>query len=318
MPDERVSYNFSIAKVLSILMVVIGHYFGSILWVPTTIALFVFAFSSGYFTSQKYNNNYSMRSFWKAKIFRLLPSLIIINIFLFVIFVYQQRSGIYSWQSIPAILGMSGILEWFHIQHITPYGAGLWFFTLLIIFYAVYPLLDKLNRQLVTATTFLIVLILMATYLHYHVNIGYSLWITAFAFYFGVYTGRYSIAINPLLLLVCMASILLAMLFLNIRLNVPEYNFFFILGASLATSYFLINGDMRSLPLRYLLGLSGCIIDIYFIHSYLFLHTSGYSPIFSFVFSTCVIIITSLILHSISVKLRCAFSNILTHSLVSL
>jgi hypothetical protein len=37
-------------------MLVAGHYFGGLLWIPTTIALFIFAFSSGDFSVEKFWN----------------------------------------------------------------------------------------------------------------------------------------------------------------------------------------------------------------------------------------------------------------------
>ena len=48
------SFNYSVFKVLSILMVVTGHWhfnFQLPLWIPITIGLFIFAFSSALFTT---------------------------------------------------------------------------------------------------------------------------------------------------------------------------------------------------------------------------------------------------------------------------
>ena len=138
---KTISYNFSIAKVLAILMVVTGHYFTKtipILWIPTTVALFIFAFSSGIFTSLKYRNNFNIKLFWKKKFVRLIPNLIVINIFLFVVFVYQHKAGIFTWHTLPALFGMSGVLNWLKIDNLSPFGYGLWFFTLLFINFYTY------------------------------------------------------------------------------------------------------------------------------------------------------------------------------------
>ncbi len=58
MDFEDVSCNFSIAKIQAIIVVVIGHFFNGLVWIPTTFGLFVFTFSSGFFTSQKYQNSF--------------------------------------------------------------------------------------------------------------------------------------------------------------------------------------------------------------------------------------------------------------------
>ena len=66
------SRNYSVAKVLSILTVTAGHWFtGTILWIPVTFGLFVFAFSSGYFTSASYGERIERRKFWRNKFQRL-------------------------------------------------------------------------------------------------------------------------------------------------------------------------------------------------------------------------------------------------------
>jgi len=51
------SYNFKVAKVIAILTVAAGHFLHlQGFWIAVTAGLFVFAFSSGYFTSLKYHD----------------------------------------------------------------------------------------------------------------------------------------------------------------------------------------------------------------------------------------------------------------------
>ena len=51
--DKSVSQYFSVAKVIAIFAVVSGHWFTQLsLWPLATIALFVFAFSSSFFTAR--------------------------------------------------------------------------------------------------------------------------------------------------------------------------------------------------------------------------------------------------------------------------
>ncbi|WP_297480428.1 hypothetical protein [Ferrovum sp.] len=129
--SSDISYNFSVAKVLSILMVATGHYFGGILWVPTTVALFVFAFSSGYFSALKYTGNFSVKKFWIAKVVRLGFSLIFINFFLLLLFIFQRKNNIFSWDSVLGMAGLGSIFTWLGLPYKSPFGSGLWFLTTL-------------------------------------------------------------------------------------------------------------------------------------------------------------------------------------------
>jgi len=70
--SKQTSANFAAAKVLSILLVLTGHFFdGTLLWIPVTVGLFVFAFSSAYFTEKKYATAVDLRAFWANKLGRL-------------------------------------------------------------------------------------------------------------------------------------------------------------------------------------------------------------------------------------------------------
>ena len=68
--DENTSRIFNLLKVLSILMVMVGHFFYEydFLYLPVTVGLLVFSFSSGYFTSIKYKGDFSRKKFWRKKL----------------------------------------------------------------------------------------------------------------------------------------------------------------------------------------------------------------------------------------------------------
>ena len=141
---QEVSENFTLAKFLAIILVSTGHYFeGSLLWVPVTVGLFVFAFASGYFTAIKHTPSLPLKAFWSAKLKRLGPSLIVINLFLLALFLLQGREGIWHPHTLLGITGLSGFLNWLDIKSQSPFGAGLWFLTVLLLFYLIYPLLAK-------------------------------------------------------------------------------------------------------------------------------------------------------------------------------
>jgi surface polysaccharide O-acyltransferase-like enzyme len=170
-------------------MVATGHYFGGILWIPTTFGLFIFAFSSGFFTSTKYRYSFSKQKFWYAKVVRLWYPILIIDIFLFFLFLVQQKPGVFSWQTLPSLIGVNGFLTWFNLANPSPFGAGLWFFTLLLLFYLLYPLLTVLNKNHYSAIAFLLFTLVLTTILHYIVPMGHMLWMTVFAFILGNYSG---------------------------------------------------------------------------------------------------------------------------------
>ena len=67
------SRNFRFAKALAIVFVFSGHFGTGIpgFWMLVSIGLFVFAFSSAYFTSAKYHEVLDLRAFWKCKLLRL-------------------------------------------------------------------------------------------------------------------------------------------------------------------------------------------------------------------------------------------------------
>ncbi len=187
----QISENFSIAKLLSILMVATGHYFeGTILWVPVTVGLFIFAFSSGYFSANRYDEKIKWRNFWGNKVRRLLPSLMVVNLFLLALFLVEARNGLLTFHTLLAWFGLSGILDWLGIHNQSPFGNGLWFFTVLLIFYLVYPLLSAVVSTRERAFVFIGISAIVCTFGHVFASPPYALWLTVFGFCFGVFAGR--------------------------------------------------------------------------------------------------------------------------------
>lgn len=172
MKPADISYNFSVAKVLSILTVAAAHYFGGLLWIPTTVALFIFSFSSGYFSSSKYAGDFSVKEFWKAKLVRLGSNLALINLFLLALFLFQGRSNVFTWDSLWGVSGLSAALAWFGLPYHSPFGAGQWFLTVLYIYYLAYPVLERINRSHAPATAFMLSALPVTTYLDFNVALA--------------------------------------------------------------------------------------------------------------------------------------------------
>lgn len=268
--DPRVSFNFEIAKVLAILTVVTGHFFdGSVLWVPVTVGLFVFAYSSAYFTSVKYSADCSWSVFWKNKVKRLAIPFWLTQSFLLMMFVAVGRDGIWTWQTLIHWLGQTGWLTWLGFKNASPFGNGLWFLTLLLIFYFVFPLIAYLNASAARARALMLCATLVALWLHEKVKIGHELWLTALGFWFGAYSARYP-PLGSARFWFALAIAASCGMFVANSLGIKALNVFFLVGAAMATVSWLM---VAQLPRRYLSLLSlltPCLLEIYLIHTYLF------------------------------------------------
>ncbi len=308
MKSADISYNFSIAKVLSILMVAAGHYFGGLLWIPTTVALFIFAFSSGYFSSSKYTGDFSVREFWKAKVVRLGLSLALINLFLLALFLVQGRSNVMTWDTLWGVSGLSAALAWFGLPYHSPFGYGQWFLTVLWIYYLAYPAITRVNRNPAVATVFVLLALVVTTYLNFHVTVGYELWITVFGFILGTYAGHIPARMTFVRSGGILVASITAMLILNRLFNVNFLNYYFILVSSVMVCNILL---VRRLPYAlgpFILPFAGCVLEIYLLHCYLFVRSPA-SAIAGFALSLTLILLTAMTLSKINSFLAAARSK---------
>jgi len=299
--DQNISNNFNMAKVLSIFTVVLGHshLLPVNIWVTVTIGLLVFSFSSGYFTSLKYNGDFSKKEFWLKKAKRLGVNLIVINVFLLILFLIQGRSGIWTWHTIVNMLGLNGFLNWFYIQNLSPFGAGLWFFTLLLVFYLTYPVLEWINRNKIISYLFVVFFVIVAFYLQKYIVYGHALWLTACGFVTGVFCARNDINIS-LNVSALVSGVMLATMFsLNYLLGIKDYNFFLILFFAVFGIFSFINLKLSGLLVVPASYFSGCLLEIYLIHTYLFVEPTGYR-FADFVISFLLILLSAKILQIIS------------------
>lgn len=295
-PDTAtVSHNFAVAKVLCILIVAAGHYFeGSLLWIPATVALFVFGFSSGYFTAQRYRSRFSVPAFWRAKILRLVPAILLIDAVLLALFVYQDRAGIWTVESLIAALGLSGWLNWLGLPNPGPYGAGLWFFTLLLMFYLAYPVLRMLTQSDRGALAVALVGLAATTALHYTVDVGHMLWPTVFAFLLGsVAGGRRWPGAGLLHLATCLGAAL-TLGALNAIAGINSFNYPLILLMSVTACGVLLTLPLPRRLCAPALWFDACVLEIYFLHSYLFVRPEGLPPAAGFLMSMVIVLLVSL------------------------
>ena len=301
--DDTISRNFSTLKLGSILMVFFGHFFIEkipLIWVPVTIGLIIFSFSSGYFTSLKYIDKIDIKIFWMKKFNRLGMKLIVINLFLFVLFLIQQRTGLWTWQTLISLFGLTGLLNWFHIDNPSPFGKGMWYLTLLFIFYAVYPLLNKIGPK---QWKIIIVPFLIAAYLLSEIHhVGHALYLTICGFLLGVYTGRCDFSIAHKKAIVWCILSFITMLIVRYIFEVAWLNFILIFIFSICFIFSVIPIEIGKILHARTAFLSVCIFEIYLLHPYLSYHPTG-SIIIDFIASISLVLILSMILNHVSTKL---------------
>ncbi|MCU6498844.1 acyltransferase [Rugamonas sp. A1-17] len=297
--DARISLNFSIAKVIAIFTVLAGHWFSpSILWIPVTVGLFIFAFSSGYFTSRRYGAGVDIGRFWKNKLERLGARYWVILGFLAV--VVMLRGGVlFHWHTLVHFLGLSGVLNWMGIHNRSGLGAGLWFFTLLLMFYLTYPLLAKVCRSAPRAMVVAASSTVIAIYLEERSRIGHELWLTSLGFILGVAYGmpRPRLRARPAALVAALGCV--ALLAAH-GIGLKGANTALIALTSIACCMWLANATgFRWHGLSRLVRLEDYLLEIFLVHTYLFVHPT-HNTLLDLVISTVVIVAVAAGLHRLS------------------
>ncbi|GJJ04863.1 hypothetical protein RugamoR64_54010 [Duganella rhizosphaerae] len=287
--DARVSLNFSIAKVIAIFTVLLGHWFSpSILWIPVTIGLFIFASSSGYFTARIYGPDLDIRRFWKRKLERLGIRYWIILGFLAVVVTLRGRT-LFHGHTLMHLFGLTGVLNWMGIQNRSGLGGGLWFFTLLLMFYLVYPLLARLCQSKPSALAVALGATVIAVYLEDQSRIGHELWLTALGFVLGVAYGAHEPRLSAWQAAMVAGLGCVALLVAN-RAGFKGANTALIAMTSIACSVWLASAvNFRWHGLSRLAKLEDYLLEIFLIHTYLFMHPI-HNTLLDLLISTMVIV----------------------------
>jgi hypothetical protein len=293
-----VSHNFACARVLAILLVASGHFFtGSLLWVPVTFGLFTFAWSSALFTTLKHGGQGDVAAFWRNKLRGLGLRFLLIQLFLLALVAARGSEGIFTWQTLAHLAGQSGWLDWFGVRNASPLGAGLWFFTLLLLFYLAFPLLARWQRDARASSLITLATIIAACWLSHAVNVGHALWLTAAAFVIGVHCARHPLRGGANRWLALAIAGVLLMLCLNLGPGIRAANSALILLISLATVQWLEKTPI-ALPLGPLARLAPCVLEIYLIHTYLFVG-AGWPRALAWLASMALIVAVALALNAL-------------------
>jgi hypothetical protein len=301
---ETISNNFKTLKVISIMIIFLGHFFqDTFLWVPATFGLLIFAHSSAYFTTLKYNGSFNIQKYWFQKIYRLGINLLVINLFLGWLFIIQEKKGLWTWQTIVNIFGMSGFLNWFKISNPSPFGAGVWFLTLLLMFYFIYPFLNKFLEKKELIILFFLTGVFILEWLNKKVVIGHALWYTIFAFMYGFVAAKIDFRLSKKVAVLTVLMLLSLLIFLNYFLQIKKFNFLLFISIF---CFFVLYVEHLPLPKSVnLVGnfLSKYIFEIYLIHAYLILKLTQIQSI-DFLLSLLLVIFTSIFLARISRSIK--------------
>jgi hypothetical protein len=305
------SLNFSLAKVIAIFTVVAGHWFaGTILWIPVTFGLFVFAFSSAYFTSRIYGVKIDKKRFWHKKLERLGLRFWVILSFLTIVLAFEGRPILY-WHTLVHFAGLSGVLNWLAIPNRSALGAGLWFFTLLLMFYFSYPYLAKLGQSRFIATLVALGAIAGAVFLQERIKLGHELWLTSLGFILGVLYGLHEPEFSSRRALFVAALSCVCLLGINLFSGYRQFNTILIAAASIAISLWL--SKAKSPPwhtAKMLAKFENYLLEIFVIHTYLFIHMMGNS-VLDFAASLLLIVFAAIAINRVVAWL---WSLVFTHA----
>ncbi len=301
---EIISKKFSTLKVLSILIIVSGHFLkDAFFWVPATFGLLIFAHSSAYFTTLKYNGSFSLQTYWFQKLCRLGINLLVINVFLGCLFVLEKKHGLWTWQTIVNIFGMSGFLNWFDIPNPSPFGNGVWFLTLLLLFYFIYPLLNKFLKRKELIILIFIASLFILNWLNKKFFVGHALWYTICAFLYGFVTAKVNPRLSKRVAVLITLTLFSFLVFLNFFLTIKIFNFILLISVF---CFFVMWIEYLHMPesINYFGNfLSKYIFEIYLIHTYLALKLTKIKSI-DFLLSLILIVFVSMFLARISHVLK--------------
>ncbi len=276
---QNASANARIFKPLAILCIVFGHFYGmsgqhvallDYWWNLSAIALTYFTICSAYFTQIKYRQTFSATEFWKNKARRLGAKLALVNGFLLILFLLQGKENIWGFHSLVNVLGMTGLLNWFGIRNASPFGAGLWFLTLLFLFYGAYPWLRWLYSVYPRArlTLFSVALCLV---LDRAAPVGHTLWLTMSGYFVGMYLADIHVALRKSSIVLAMAGLLFVFVVFN-ALQIKAANGFFLVSISVVFFILTMHAAFHETRMNILASLDGSVLEIFMVHIYLFFY----------------------------------------------
>ena len=150
----------------------------------------------------------------------------------------------------------------------------MWYLSLLLIFYAVYPLLERLYRRIGSLTvTAGGILCLFA--LHHTVVYGHALWLTAAGFLVGVFLSSGQMRLPAVAAAGMAVATAIGMVVSHAIFKFDAANFFFILTIAVSGILFLFEIELPEIVTHVGGWLSGVLLEIYLLHPYLQVNPTG-------------------------------------------
>ena len=168
----------------------------------------------------------------------------------------------------------------------------MWFITLLLIFYFLYPFLERIYRRSQSAAIFTVIGIAGLFLLHVKVVYGHALWLTAAGYPLGILIARRNIRLSSSIALTLTIASFLAMIGFHYILGFNGMNFFFIITVSLGLCLLLQEINLPQKIIKAGAFLSGILLEIYLLHPYLMIQPTG-TAIFNVVFSMTLVVLIS-------------------------
>lgn len=298
--NKVISDNFHLAKVAAILMVVTGHYFGGLLWIPTQAALFIFGFSSGFYSAYGHGTLVDVSRFWKPKVTRLLIPLCVFQVFVFGVCLAFRREGLFEWDTLPAFFGLTGVLRWIGVERLSPLGNGLWFLTLLWTYYLIFPLILRIFRNKLLGGLLVVFALPGFVALEHFAWQGVFFYSTAWFFLFGTYIGLHRMWFhrNAIISTVSLAIVATVLLKYFVFENIPGVAV--IMFGTMILVHLIFRTHITLAISRIVRLLSSWMLAIYVIHGYLFVHNEDWGKLASFTLSLLLILGASAVLTGIS------------------
>lgn len=314
---NNLSKNMSVIKFFAIIAIIFGHYWNVHLvpiplmshwWVISAVGLLIFSISSGFFTSTRYKDSYEFKSFWIKKLYRIGIPFTIVNILLLILFLIEKKDNILSIQTVASWLGIHGIWTWLKIPQVGPYGAGLWFMTVLLIFYFIYPLLEYLNRKKTISFVFSGLTVLLLLIFDHYFPLGYTLWLTITGFPVGIWMANNEISYSRLFIVSVLILTLIMMIILKFFFHVKLFSSLFMLIISYTAVEICKFMVLPSIIYRIFLPLSTWVITMYIVHMYLFVSPTGYFSI-DWLMTLSLIFCVSFVVDQLSKKIEEKFKD---------
>ena len=192
-----------------------------------------------------------------------------------------------------AFPGLSGVLRWLDMERVTPMGNGLWFLTLLWLFYMLFPLLQRLLGQPLVGGIVVLGWALFSLFLEAYAWQGVFFYTTSWSFVFGCYIGLNRQWIDSRTFWI-FEGIAIPTVILIKALVFPHLSgAFLIMLGTLIPLHVMLKYSLPFASIPAVRWMSSLMLGIYVIHGYLFVRIDYLGSVGSFALTVILILIVA-------------------------